>query len=459
MRFRFHANPTIPRCSWLAQLRKGEPVVDLFHGSSVETGEEFFVEGAWDARFTDAGFVDAVTLLGSGGKIAADQSIVFAAPSHIYERLYALDGGDELFVSNSLVFLLARSGDELDPEHGEYPHALYRSYGVTESTRSIPTRSGQPVRLFYYQNLVVQADLTIRTVAKTAAGEFEDFDSYRRFLESSVVNVFENASDSNRTVVYHKPIASISSGYDSTASAVFARKIGCERALTFKEARPLDIDGYTGGDDRGTPIANALGMTCKEFDRLDYLKQSTLEFPEAEIFVTSHLVDLNFLSLEDSLDESSIFFTGNRGDVVWNKRLNPNQDSGGPGMAEFRLRVGFVHFPVPYLGTTDCRPAQCRVSKSIRRISNSREMAPWSVGGDYDRPIPRRILEEAGVERAAFGQENKAVAVWFGKEAPQDIMTPASYRDFQDFRRNVKGSEINRAILWGISKVKSRYEL
>ena len=33
-----------------------------------------------------------------------------------------------------------------------------------------------------------------------------------------------------------------------------------------------------------------------------------------------------------------------------------------------------------------------------------------SIGGSYDRPIARRILEERGVPRAAFGQEKKAAA-------------------------------------------------
>ena len=30
-------------------------------------------------------------------------------------------------------------------------------------------------------------------------------------------------------------------------------------------------------------------------------------------------------------------------------------------------------------------------------------MRPWSIPGDYDRPIPRRILEEAGLPRTSFG--------------------------------------------------------
>src|SRR2546427_8786426 len=35
--------------------------------------------------------------------------------------------------------------------------------------------------------------------------------------------------------------------------------------------------------------------------------------------------------------------------------------------------------------------------------------APWRLGSDYDRPIPRRILEEAGIPRRLFGNRKKAV--------------------------------------------------
>ncbi len=34
-------------------------------------------------------------------------------------------------------------------------------------------------------------------------------------------------------------------------------------------------------------------------------------------------------------------------------------------------------------------------------------MAPWSLASDYNRPIPRRILEEKGVPRESFGQVKK----------------------------------------------------
>ena len=55
-------------------------------------------------------------------------------------------------------------------------------------------------------------------------------------------------------------------------------------------------------------------------------------------------------------------------------------------------------------------------------------MRPWSVGGGYDRPIPRRIAEEAGVPRQHFGQRKMG-----GTRRPFGLMA-ASREDFQKFR-------------------------
>ena len=84
-------------------------------------------------------------------------------------------------------------------------------------------------------------------------------------------------------------------------------------------------------------------------------------------------------------------------------------------------------------------------------------MTPWSVGGGYDRPIPRRIAESAGVDRQAFGQRKRAVAVWYGKEAPEDIMQSASYRDFEAYRVGIAGPEANQCFHWGVARIKDRY--
>jgi hypothetical protein len=47
-------------------------------------------------------------------------------------------------------------------------------------------------------------------------------------------------------------------------------------------------------------------------------------------------------------------------------------------------------------------------------------MSAWQLDNDYDRPIPRRLLEERGVPRAWFGFGKKAVA--------QDFESPVGAR-------------------------------
>jgi hypothetical protein len=83
----------------------------------------------------------------------------------------------------------------------------------------------------------------------------------------------------------------------------------------------------------------------------------------------------------------------------WLKR----KDSTGLGFCEHRLLKGVIHCPVPFWGI--------RNLLDIKKISEHAEMKPWSVGGDYDRPIPRRIAEEAGVSRALFGQKKSATTI------------------------------------------------
>src|SRR5207245_1892941 len=57
--------------------------------------------------------------------------------------------------------------------------------------------------------------------------------------------------------------------------------------------------------------------------------------------------------------------------------------------------------------------AAARRKPEIIAISRSAEMAPYRIGGSYDRPIARRLLEEAGVPRQLFGQKKRAMALVF----------------------------------------------
>jgi hypothetical protein len=70
-------------------------------------------------------------------------------------------------------------------------------------------------------------------------------------------------------------------------------------------------------------------------------------------------------------------------------------------------------------------------------------MRPWALErGGYDRPIPRRIVEEAGIPRDAFGQIKRMAAMPHVYSDPyttlepdlESVMSPAAYRDFQSWR-------------------------
>jgi hypothetical protein len=100
----------------------------------------------------------------------------------------------------------------------------------------------------------------------------------------------------------------------------------------------------------------------------------------------------------------SVVFLGSMGDEVWRRdRQDVASSLARPrelqpafaGLREFRLRTGIVFVHVPTIGAVH--------AGAIHRIARSAEMAPWSLGTTYDRPVPRRIVEDAGIPREAFG--------------------------------------------------------
>src|SRR2546430_12333834 len=70
-------------------------------------------------------------------------------------------------------------------------------------------------------------------------------------------------------------------------------------------------------------------------------------------------------------------------------------------LSEIRLKSGFGNVAVPAL--------LARGIRDLAALSAAPEMAPWRRGGTYDRPIPRRILEEAGIPPRLFGGRKKAI--------------------------------------------------
>jgi hypothetical protein len=392
----------------------------------VETRDDCFFEGAWDGPLEAYRFDQAIALFGSGGRLA-DDAILFASPSHLYERLHSIRVGEELYISNSLAFLLAQAEKELDIN---YPHYFfdfleYYRNGIRITKKRIRIQDQRYVELHDCGNFMVKPDLTITRFEKNVDAPPSDFNDYVAFMERTVKSISTNAVHPARKPAY-RPVTMISQGYDSTAASVFASRAGCREAVTFRKSHGKDDDAYV--DDSGTAIAAYLGLQTTEYERHDFRKLSGL--PTAEFYLNPFDMHESLAVMEDQL-VGALLMTGNSGDYVWDK----TKESGlpllqrpvaqilttGNTMTEFRLRVGFIHLPVPSCGVLN--------TPFIHRITLSPEMTPWTLGGEYDRPIARRIAEEAGIPRELFGQR-KIGGPWL---PPEFKLAPADERDFLKF--------------------------
>jgi hypothetical protein len=244
-----------------------------------------------------------------------------------------------------------------------------------------------------------------------------------------MASLYSNANSPLRQVHY-EPLATVSRGYDSPACAILAREIGCTEAVTFVKGRQEHAWAVSDNDDKGTAIAALLNLDVSEYSREDYLYAAG--FPEAEFLATGNGGDDIVMSVIGERLYGKLFFTGFRGDTVWDLSVKVTEESqyfktkdpSGASLGEFRLRIGFIHVPVPALTFT--RHAD------LYQIGMSDEMRPWRLGNNYDRPIPRRLIESKGVVREMFGQEKRAITqpFWidkdnkamFGKDSYEDLM-------------------------------------
>jgi len=425
MRFEYQRVDSLPRLAWCARIARGASRASVRHGPWIETRDDRFFEGAWEGDFAEGRFDEAAAFTGSGG-IARASELTFVGSMNRFEWLYSVRVGDELLISNSLVFALVESGDAPDLAYPYYYAdllAIFRA-GVTRPERGwLPTRLGRRLYLHAGVRLRVRADLEIERELRPEPALPGSYAGYVRLLEDTLARVFANAGDARRASRY-RPLVTVSRGYDSPAIAVVAARAGAREAATFADARG-------GGDaDNGRAIAERLGYAVTEYPHLAY--QSLPGMPEAETCLCDWGFNAPFAAMEAQLT-GALMLRGSRGDVVWRTRpgfadaRQPKaSDTGGGSMHELRLRVGCMVMAVPCLISQDPR--------ALRRITLSAEMRPWCVGGDYDRPIPRRIVEEAGIPRDGFGRAKVNAA-----HAPFRRMrdTTESQRDLRRFVADV----------------------
>lgn len=399
MQFEFLPIAALPRLAWCAEWTARTELVSVRHGPWVETRGDWFAEGAWDGDFLTGGFLDATTLAGSGGRLRAGE-VVFASSTNRLGRLYAVRAGERLVVSNSLVFALVRAGDRPDPDYRRYYHdlVLHHRAGITGRPKTLPTAGGRELLLCDFCQLAVQPDLSLRLEPWAPGPVPGSFADHQRTLEATLAAVVANAADPARQQRY-APLAELSGGYDSTAVAVLAARAGCRRSVSILDERVQP------GRDSGADTARRLGFRHRDVPRFAFRELPGV--PELE-FATGPLAQQVVIAPLAGALEGALLLGGRGGDDVWKlergalapalQRPSAVSIPGG-SVTEFRLRVGYLRLPVPAIGIQH--------REALQRIMRSPELAPWSVGGGYDRPIPRRIAEEGGIPRGSFARAGK----------------------------------------------------
>lgn len=427
MKFEFEKNNRISTLAWCARIERGTGVTRVEHGADVEIFDEFFVEGAWNGDFGTGGMDASEVLLGSGGCLRSGE-VLFCPTSHSMDRLYSVRADDALYVSNSMVYVLEASGTCFDRSEWRY-EVWFMSYlnGLDRARKHFDLDS-KVLTFHYCSPFAVNDALEMRLDTRPALPRFGSYEDYVDTLRCWVRLLSDNAADSRRSTVY-APLTTISSGYDSTVCAVLAADVGCTEAVNISDSRPVSGRRQ---DDSGDQIAKILGLQVKRFQRTAL--RDLKGFPEAEFLAGGAGGDDLVFTLFGEHLSNRLLFTGFLGDTLWGttgpdpERSVHHQYVYPPGatLNEFRLRVGFIHLPIPLLTFTR--------HPDLRAIACSDEMARWRLGGDYDRPLARRLIESRGVERGTFATEKSAVTVplWSVTDAAQ-FMSSESAADLEGY--------------------------
>lgn len=424
MEFRFQEVAEWPPLAWIAKLVPGEDAIHVTHGSRVEVGPDWFCEATWAGDWQDADFDQTDLVFGSGARLR-NGAAMFVSSGTTIDRLQWIQTPTHTWVSNSLVCLMKHADAAVDVTYRGY-YGLFKSItkGLDKYERVLPTTSG-PVNLVYFNNLRWDGRGVTEIEKPHSVAGFEAFADFRAYLQSAIDRIGRNLADAGRRFPYAM-LGTISSGYDSATVATLAHPAGLTDVISFHRV-------LHGIEDCGHEVARALGVKLSLVDREDWRKSDLPEVP----FVAADGggEDVFFRGAENWL-AGRVLLSGYHGDKVWDKNtkiVGPNivrGDRSGLSQSEYRLWVGYLNCAVPFMGA--------RHHADIHRINNSPEMTPWDVGGDYTRPICRRIVEEAGVPRSAFGVKKIGSSVEFMRK--HNLQSDSTMADYSAWLREQAGA-------------------
>jgi len=440
MEFRYTIKETLPPLSWLAIMRKGCETIEVFAGSAVEVFDNFFVSGVWDGNFEQGDFEDCNFACCTGARLKGD-NVVFLTPHHTNACIFAIKENDCLHLSNSSSFLLAYTDNEFNPDYYEYDNDFcIETLGLRNLLppyhSSTPLLNNNRLNIYSFIKILIDKTIDIRLTKRCSNFHFDDFRNYRKGL-SDTLNRLRMNSCSNKRVHSYGMITTVSRGYDANTCAVLAREIGCDEAFTFN--RPSHYE-----NDCGTEIAKLLGYTKIHECDGDFAKTNT-EYLEAADFASGDSGVLVTFEAYKDLFRNKLLFCGFQGDEFWGIDHPPYENLCIPivisnsNSYEVFLQTNTVLIMIPSIGADH--------ASQIYDISLSEEMSPWRLGVKYDRPICRRIVEEAGVPREMFGQKKVGAGYCFHYDTLKTIgrkMSPQSYQSLLNFSKELKQNPLKK---------------
>ena len=422
-------NEALPKLAWYAVIDRRADTCDVEVGRFVEVDPaptpRWVVSGMWSGDFVAGNFHTAEHMYGSGLRVDDDEVVVVPAHTMIDRCVYARDGG-KWHVSNSLVVLLGRLGARLNPEADHRRWSESSCLGVFNYGRQFPVVHPrlELMNVLMYEAMHLDAKGEAAFHTHDLPHTFTGYQDYVDQLTGAIRSLWKNATDPRRARPM-RAVTTASRGYDSATVAALVQPIVGAPLISWSSKTsntrvPAFLQKFMKvqlTNDDGSEIARLVGAQPRHLD-LD-LKRLPAELEAwcwASTETSPELLFHSMLEEADTHDVPTIFFGGHGGDGVWElelaaDRLAAQMIRGSPSgcsLTEARARYGVI----------DCSPAYifARSVPAIQRISKSDEMAPWRLGTGYDRPICRRILEEKGVPRSAFGWGKKAVA--------QDLESP-----------------------------------
>lgn len=419
LRFEYVAMPSWPPLAWLTYCERGNSNLRVHHGTQVELTESFFCEAVWAGDYTSGAIDETDIVAGSGGRLRGE-SAIFVSPGTTVDRLQFMRNERGVWVSNSLPCLLFASGANVDPTYNRYYEDFYSIVNGLDGYQRLLITSEGAVELVYFNNLRWDGDRLTR-VAKPGGNErLDSFGDYFSFLQKNMAEIAANLASPQRRLPY-RMLGTLSTGYDSTTVTALSSAAGCEEVICFDSS-------YQGEDDSGEIIAPYLGVKPI---RVSLSGWRQLKFPEVPFIAANSMGEEVRFAAAEKLLAGRVLMTGYHGDKMWDLhtqalgRTIVRGDPSGLALTEYRLWAGFIHCPVPFWGV--------RQISAINQVSRAEEQKPWDVGGDYTRPICRRIAESRGVPRELFGVAKRNSSVILHNFS--DVLTPQSLADLAQWIR------------------------